>query len=481
MLVAIATSILAFVFGVAAVAKLIDRAGTRTAVVAFGVPERLAGPTGVLVPLAELAVAILLVAPGTRVAGAAGALVLLGVLSAAITVSLARGQAPDCNCFGQLHSAPTSWRTLVRNLILAGLGVIAFSSPRLDLSTGQIIGVAAALGVLAVLAAGAVAFIALIRAHGRLLLRLDDVERALATAGIDVPAGEEVESRSGLALGTPAPAFTVLDETGAGVSLAQLLAPGLPLLAVFTSPGCGPCQTLLPKLAAWQQEHSERLTVAVVTEGDVETARAEAQEHGLRHVLADDDLRLYGLYQASGTPSALLIGPDATIASFVAGGAGAIESLVADTLVDARRHEPQGLPLGAPAPAVHLRGLDGADVAIAGDAGRETLLVFWNPSCGFCSSMLDDLLAWQHDPPSGAPRLVVVSSGDEDATRADGFAGPVVLDPDMLAAGAFGAAGTPMAVLVDGAGRIASPVVAGAAAVLTLAGPGDTRSGRAAL
>jgi len=35
---------------------------------------------------------------------------------------------------------------------------------------------------------------------------------------------------------------------------------------------------------------------------------------------------------------------------------------------------------------------------------------------------------------------------------------------------AFGASGTPMAVLVDAEGRIASPVVAGAAAVLALAG-----------
>ena len=81
---------------------------------------------------------------------------------------------------------------------------------------------------------------------------------------------------------------------------------------------------------------------------------------------------------------------------------------------------------------------------------------------------------------SDAPRLVVVSSGDAQATRADGFTSPVAHDPEMLAGTAFGAAGTPMAVLVDRDGRVASPLAAGAAAVLALAGPQTARSGRQA-
>jgi thiol-disulfide isomerase/thioredoxin len=476
----IAAGALALVFAAAALAKLVDRAGTRTAVVAFGVPERLAGPAGLLVPMAELAVAILLVAPGAHVAGGVGALVLLGVLSGAITLSLARGRAPECNCFGQLHSAPASWRTLVRNLVLAGLGVLTLTAPRFDPSATAILLAVAVAGVLAAFAGGTAAFIALTRSHGRLLLRLDAIEQGLAAAGIELEDVELAEPRPGLTPGTPAPAFTALDETGASVSLADLLAPALPLLVAFTSPDCGPCRALLPRLATWQQEHAGRLTVAMATEGDLVVAAAEAQAHGLERVLADDDLKLYGLFEASGTPSAVMIGPDATIASFVATGADAIEALVADALADAPEHEQQGLPLGAPAPTLQLRGLDGQDIALAGDDGLATLLLFWNPSCGFCGSMRDDLLAWERDPPAGAPRLVVVSSGEEDATRADGFAGVVALDPEMAAASKFGAAGTPMAVLVDEAGRIASPVAAGAAAVLELAGPREALSGRSA-
>jgi DoxX len=48
--------VLASLFLVAGVAKLIDINGTRQAVLAFGVPERLGAPVGVALPAAELAV-----------------------------------------------------------------------------------------------------------------------------------------------------------------------------------------------------------------------------------------------------------------------------------------------------------------------------------------------------------------------------------------------------------------------------------------
>jgi len=47
----------------------------------------------------------------------------------------------------------------------------------------------------------------------------------------------------------------------------------------------------------------------------------------------------------------------------------------------------------------------------------------------------------------------------------------VVLDEGFAAGWAFGAGGAPSAVLVDAAGRIASPVAVGAQAVLALAAP----------
>ena len=111
--------LLAGVLGVAAVGKLADRAGSRRAVVDFGVPERLASPAASLLPLAELAAAGLLVPAATAEWGALLALVLLAFFVAAIALNLFKGRRPDCHCFGQLHSAPAGWSTLVRNLVLA--------------------------------------------------------------------------------------------------------------------------------------------------------------------------------------------------------------------------------------------------------------------------------------------------------------------------------------------------------------------------
>jgi hypothetical protein len=34
---------------------------------------------------------------------------------------MARGEAPDCHCFGQLHSESAGWRTLARNGLLAAI------------------------------------------------------------------------------------------------------------------------------------------------------------------------------------------------------------------------------------------------------------------------------------------------------------------------------------------------------------------------
>ena len=57
-----------------------------------------------------------------------------------------------------------------------------------------------------------------------------------------------------------------------------------------------------------------------------------------------------------------------------------------------------------------------------------------------------------------------------DDVRAEGFDVPVLLDPRWELAGAFGADGTPMAVLLDSEGRIAGPLVTGAEAVIDLLG-----------
>src|SRR3712207_7952948 len=101
----VARVLLAGVFFVAGLSKLADRAGSRQAIIDFGLPALLATPLGILLPLAELAVAAALIPASTAWWGALGAVALLLLFIVGISINLARGRKPDCHCFGQLHSS----------------------------------------------------------------------------------------------------------------------------------------------------------------------------------------------------------------------------------------------------------------------------------------------------------------------------------------------------------------------------------------
>jgi thiol-disulfide isomerase/thioredoxin len=454
--------VLAVVFAVAGVAKLADRTGTRDAVTAFTGTERLATPAAVLLPLSELAIAALLLPAATALAGAAGALALLILFAAVIATSLVQGKAPECHCFGQLHSEPAGWTTLVRNVALAVLAGVALAFGldrpisavawvgRLD--TTALLALGAALAFAALLIGGLLAFVSLLRSYGRVLDRLDRLERGVTDHGIDIDE-PEAEPEVGLAPGTPAPSIAPLDE---------VFRRGLPVLLLFTSSRCGPCKALLPLAAAWQVDHADTLTIAFAAHGAEGEVRAEAAEYELEHVLVDDNLELYDAFQANGTPSAVLISADRGIASWVASGSDGIAQLVARSVDPSH-----GLPLGAGVPALELPALEGGSVILT--ELHDAVLLFWNPSCGFCRAMHDDVLEWERTTDGSHRRLVVVSSGDAESTRPESFTSLVLLDGDFAAGRAFGAGGTPMAVLLGSDGRVASQIVAGADAVLALA------------
>ena len=447
--------LLAVVFAAAALGKLTDLAGTRDALAGFGVPRVLVSPAAVALPVIELTVAALLLLGGTRAAGAAGALGLLALFSVAIVANLFRGRTPECHCFGRLHSAPAGWSTVGRNAVLAAAATAVLAAgttaPSPDaftwvgkLGLAELLALAAVLGAVALAALGCVAFLSLMRSQGRLLVQVETLRRSLQDAGIDVEQ-EQTLVELGRDPGTPAPDFIAETATGEQTSLTDLLKPGLPLLLTFTSPGCAPCEALLPVLSGWQREHAGSLSFATV----------------------GADSAAYEDYQVTGTPSAVLISADGQIASYLAAGAEAIEQLLDGAL----RGEGQtdGPRIGAPAPSLDLHDLDGRAVALADPAGGDTLVLFWNPGCGYCDAMRGELLDWERNAGSDGPRLLVVSSGDPAQSAADGFRSIVALDTDYAAGEAFGAAGTPMAVLIDGDGRIASGLVTGGPAVLALA------------
>ncbi len=304
-LVLIGSLVLVAVFITAGVAKLRDLSGSREAMRGFGVPEALVAPLGVTVPLAELAVAVALLAGPTRTWGALGATALLAGFSLAIAWNLARGRTPDCHCFGQLHSSPAGPSTLARNASLIALA--GFVASQADLAWSAF---AAAAGF--ALAAAAWMF-----------------------SGRTRPADSEGGAR-GLAIGSAAPSFELPAIEGHTVSLSSLLELGKPTLLLFSDPHCGPCEALAPDVAEWQRLHADELTIAVVERRDGLTA-GEPDEHGRRTVLLQRESEIASAYGAEGTPSAVMVQADGRVASAVAGGSVAIEALIAQVVT---RFEP---------------------------------------------------------------------------------------------------------------------------------------------
>ena len=473
---------LAAVFAVAGIAKLADREGARKAALDFGAPPALAGPLAIALPIAELAVAGLLLFPSTAGWGALGALALLAVFSAAIGLALARGRAPDCHCFGQLHSEPAGWKALIRNALLVGLAafvaIASWSDPGPgalawvdDLSGAELLAVALGGVALIAVAVSGWTLAHVIRAYGRVLLRLERIEHTLVNAGLSLEEAEEEMPEIGHLPGTRAPAFSLRNVVGETITLDRLLEPGRPLLLLFTSPTCGPCAGLMPSVSDWQRDYAEQLTIAIVSDGNEAAIRAEAEEHALAQVLIDNELAVYNGYQANGTPSAVLVSPDGEVASWVASGADWVERLVSRAVAgEDEPLEDEGLPVGTPVPELTLEDLEGRRVELAELGGTDLALLFWNPDCGFCRSMHEDLLAWEADPPSGGPALVVVSAGEAETIAGEGFRSRVFVDSEFEVGNAFGAGGTPMAVRIDADGNVASPLAAGPDMVLALLG-----------
>lgn len=475
--------VLAGVFALAALGKLFDLTGARRAAREFGVPRPLVSTFALALPLCELAIAVALVPVASAWLAAVLAAVLLLGFVAAIARAMVRGERPDCHCFGQIHSSPAGFGAIARNVGLACLaGLIAVQGrddagasathwlTRLD--TTQAVGLA--VGAALVLAVALLAWFCfeLLRQNGRLLGRIEEVERSVARAPEPPVSGVPA-----LELGAVAPPFELPDLSGELESLESLAGGGKPVLLVFSDPHCGPCDELLPELAGWQREHAESIVTAVVSRGSIADNRSKKERHGLARVLLQKDREVAAAYLAHGTPSAVLVSPEGRIAAPLAAGAGAIRALVAQATNSPRLVQVPAVAPRSRTPAVGERGaqfalpdLDGGTFRSRDLRGTRALLVFWDPGCGFCERMLEDLRRLDSEPPDDAPELIVLSRGSAEQGRAMGLYAQVLLDAGGKTARSYGADGTPMAVLLDPEGLVASELAVGAAAVLALAG-----------
>jgi thiol-disulfide isomerase/thioredoxin len=125
-----------------------------------------------------------------------------------------------------------------------------------------------------------------------------------------------------------------------------------------------------------------------------------------------------------------------------------------------------GLPIGSPAPGFSLPDLDSRSRTLdeLRLAGKPVLLVFSDPGCGPCATLLPEIGRWARAHADVAA-ATLVSRGTAEANRAKaaehGLA-PVLLQRDYEVATTYRALMTPSAVLVRPDGTVGSDVHAGA-------------------
>jgi uncharacterized membrane protein YphA (DoxX/SURF4 family) len=306
------------IFAVAAIAKLADMPGSRTALGDFAVPTRFVGVLAIALPLVELATATLLVIAPTAQVGAGLALVVLLVFVVAIGSALRRGAAPQCHCFGQLHSRPAGAETLVRNVVLsaiAALILIGGPGPRIDSwfsdNSGDVIA----------LLITSLATTVLIYA----CLSLWQQNRLMAGRGLaaDLPSSPNVGDR------IPMVRVTTLD--GDKVTVSELLEGTDRAILVFTSATCGPCVGLLEELSRWRQMLRGRLSIHVLAAGDVDVNRELSAQHAIPMLLDETGAAARG-FGVGATPGAIEVHRSGTIESAPVAGGPAIEGLIRSTL-----------------------------------------------------------------------------------------------------------------------------------------------------
>jgi len=456
-LLLVARLLLAVVFVVAALAKLGDLQRSQKTMRDFGVPSLLATPLGILLPFAELAVTVALVVTPIALYGTIGALVLLVLFIIGISANLSLGRNPDCNCFGQLHSAPIGASTLIRNVILAviaGLVVwqgAAYSNVGADagalistLSAFQAFVLIALIVLVALVAIEGWLLVQVMTQQGNFLTRLESLEEHIG-------GGDAAKKPAlGLPIGEEAPDFALPDVfSGKTITLKDLLPDDphsrKPVVLTFSSPNCGPCKAMIPDYMEWLKRYSNKATMVMITQGTAEENRAKFAGYDEKPlVLLQEDREVADAYMVLGTPSGVAVRFDGSIHDELAQGEDEIkilleelttdyEPLPTNPLLEANRPAggkafPTPPQVGEPAPDLAMLDFHGNLHKLSDFRGSPTLLLFWNPGCQFCGMIKRDVLMWEKRPPKGAPQLLVVSTGGSEKDNDVGFQALMVQD-----------------------------------------------------
>lgn len=471
---------LAGVLAFSAVMKWRDPHGSVEAVRAFRVPARYAGAVAVGLPFAEVGLAVgLLLLPGVLFAIVAWlAFLLFAAFTLVVGAALARGESPECHCFGELSAEPIGRGTVVRNIVLSILALVV----------AIVLGNAAWPSLIAVIATlrgdllvEVVLLVAVAATLTALWTRQTRIRAELAkhTARLDALAPVEPATLS-------IPDSVLRTADGSEIALTELAQQRAALL-IFVSPSCGQCGAVAARILEWRGELGGIVEVQPVSIGAVDESHQAFPE--APELLFDRDRAVMRALGAEGTPSAVLLGTNGTVGGGPAAGAAAITEFVDGILAAIELNHEQHTPMpgelrAAPAtlpsfdatPATTQAGWDGAELPsaelLAEDGtpvdlrdvarGGRRALVFWRSDCAYCESILPEV-----QRASAAGSTVLVTTSEPMTVRAQGLGGALLLSPDRAALAAMQVPGTPVGFLVEGRHVLAGPFI-GADAVREL-------------
>ncbi len=338
-----------------------------------------------------------------------------------------------------------------------------------------------------------VGFYQLVKQQGRILLRLDELERA-TTVGRNSAGPHEHAAVDGLPLGTVFPGFELPDLSGKNLSLSDFR--GQRLLLIHWNFDCGFCEAIADDLARLESDLKRRnAQIVLLASGDEPFNREHAARHGLHSpILLTKERGIPEPFKHQGTPVAYFVDEQGQVAAPFASGIDQVLALAervansADEPIERKparsrltserslsesRIERNGLKAGTPAPRFRLPDLQGQPVALDDYRGRQVLLVFSDPHCGPCDELAPHLARLHQEHRDNGLAVILVGRGSEEENRNKaekfGFQFPVVLQDRWKLSKEYGIFATPVAFLIAENGVIARDVAVGKDAILALA------------
>ena len=472
------------IFALAGIGKLLDPKGSIKALHEFGTPEEFTKTFSIALPFAEIVFAFCFLFTEMSWLGSIGALLLLLSFIGGMIWQISQGKAPDCHCFGQIHSEPVGKKSLIRNIVFAVLALILLAQGKsrqgmsLAESSPEMVQMALIFALLAV----AIVLLAYVK---KLSDQQDDILRRMGV--LEIASGEGIpverdaagDPNDGLPIGAPLPDFAIADINGSVVRLRNLLADKKPFLFFFVGPDCDPCEVLLPEIEEWEALLGDKLRFTFVSNGSVEKNRGKFGNTNGRIVLIEKSREFALSVHAKWTPSTLFVDSDGNIASHVAAGDVAIRRLVEQIksrdLNDEFLHflgmNGYGRPkIGQRIPEFSMKDIRGSEITDKSLIGRKTLVAFSSLTCPHCAVLMGQIRDWELNKRPEDPSFVIFADGEPEEVKTLGIESTILVDYDYKVAKKFGMQGAPSAVLVNEEGTIITETAIGPPNIWALIG-----------